>query len=308
LAVADGIKIYTIGIGNTPDEVDGPFLQSIADMTGGTYQFCSNYQQIWEAFKNIGAQLEQNISTTSDLNIVPERTQISGIWTNNTTFIPGTGKTWTDGNTSNPGSYSQQPEISLNGNIYNLTWNIDPIKLSHTWTLTYQVKAEKVGYTHPISNLSYASIHKYNSTDIIPVSIESDMVYVSSNLTDNMTDMDMLSIDIGMPYENCNITQPSQDILWTVTYHGIASYTTIKEYAPYVENVPLNDLNWKPIGGVDGSNRTYTFSDVWNLGSQVPPVKYVLRIKATDGWFSAERILNFTVAYKPGEIIVFDSR
>jgi PKD repeat protein len=300
-AVADGIKIYTIGIGNTPDEVDGPFLQEIADMTGGTYQFCSSYEEIWEAFKNIGAQLEQNISTTSDLNIVPERTQIAGVWYNNTTLIPGTGKTWTDGNTSNPGSYAQQPNIFLNGNMYNLTWNIDPIKLSHTWTLTYQVKAEKVGYTHPVSNLSYAAIHIYNSTDIIPVSIESDIVYVASNLTDNMTDVDMLSIHISMPYEGYPITQPSQDLLWTVNYHGIARYNVIKEYAPY------GTLNWKPIGGVDESNETHTFSDVWNLGSQVPPGRYTLRMRASDGWFNASSILNFTVQYMPGQINVVDS-
>jgi hypothetical protein len=304
LAVADGIKIYTIGIGNTPSDVDGPFLQNLADMTGGTYQFCSNYQQIWDAFKNIGYQLEQNISTTSDLNIVPEMTQIAGVWYNNTTFIPGTGRTWTDGNTSNPGVYSQEPGIYRNGNMYNLTWNIDPIKLSHTWTLKYQVRADKVGYTHPIGNTSFAAIHVYNSSDIVPVPLESDMVYVSSNLTDNMTDLNMLSIQISMPYDGYPITQPTQDLLWNVNYHGIATYTVIKEYAPYGVANP----KWTPIGGVDSSDHSQMFSDIWSLGSHVTPGKYTLRIRATDGLFSASSLVNFTVQYVPGQINVVDAR
>jgi hypothetical protein len=241
------------------------------------------------------------------LNLVPERTSISGIWYNNTTYIPGSARTWLDGNTSQPGSSSSSPIISLNGNMYNMSWNIDPIKLSHTWTLTYQVRADKVGYTHPIGNTSFAAIHVYNSSDIVPVPVESDMVYVSSNLTDNMTDLDMLSISITKPYEGYNITQSSQDLIWTVNYHGMADYSVVKEYAPY--GTPDNAPGWKPINGVNTANQTCTFSEVWGTVSQLTPNRmYTLRISATDGWFNATSKVNFWISYMPGEINVFDRR
>ncbi len=303
-AVTNGITLYTIGIGNDHSEVNETFLSWAASETGGHYYFVKDASELNEAFKDIGRRIEQNVSTSNsyiDVNMNKSQ-NLNASWSNNLSYVPGTAFTMVNRNLSTLKSSEPNTSVSEYYNTYN--WNITPIGLGENWTLNYTLKADKRGYAYPIGNTSigvFQMVRESNVTEWDSVYFHSDYVLVDDNLTDNMTDPNYLSISIVSPENNAEINYGFMPITWDVNYNNtIDNYTQVLEYAPAGTN------DYKLIAMGFSSNKTkQRFNYDWDISNiQLEPIKYTLRIRASDSLFYAEESRTIQMEYIPGQISI----
>ncbi len=145
----DHITVFTIGIGDTPTQVNEAYLKDLASMTGGQYFFVRDNVQLLEAYSTIGKIINQNITREgSTLNLIPERIEIDGALVDSTSYVPGSA--YTIKNNTSSTMRQVEPTITVDDGESMLSWAMDPIKIGDNWSLRYQIRANANGSTHPI--------------------------------------------------------------------------------------------------------------------------------------------------------------
>ncbi len=129
----------------TPSKVDEAFLRDLASKSKGKYFFVKNMAQLLAAYNVIGQDIKESITETSMINVTIEQ---NGMGVDNVSYVPGSAYTMLNNSTST----LTQVEPYFNETDNTLGWMVNPIKLGYNWTLTYKVRADVKGFTHPVGN------------------------------------------------------------------------------------------------------------------------------------------------------------
>jgi PKD repeat protein len=147
-AADNNITIDTIGLGMP----DINTLQTIASTTGGSYYKASSDEQLQNIYMNIAYNLTANVTTWSNVNMYTNCSQEYGpdtIYVNNSSTIT-TYNTVTHSGISS----KTEPQITDNGNDYNLTWVPGNLSFADIWTVNYQLMLNHSGSIEAINDSS----------------------------------------------------------------------------------------------------------------------------------------------------------
>jgi PKD repeat protein len=302
-AVQSHITIYTIGLASDRSDVNETLLQDIALRTGGKFYFVDmgDSLQLSNAYKSIGKDIDDHI--TKDDSMVYLITE-----NDNATYVgPAT-------ITNNTGTYSVDPynwpSLPTNGRHTTIGWPISSINLGQNIMVKYTMKGVKAGYTYPVSNLSYGMFYNQTGHTML-INITGPQLFIRNISSQDTSSYDMV-VQLISPvpgvegYYQAN--QGILDVIWNVTYTGLAPYTWTVDCAPTGTN------NYKVIASGKGilSERTQKNAATWNIKDMnlVGDSAYDLRITATDsyGLFTGSDKVTVRISYLyPGDKIVVTS-
>jgi hypothetical protein len=133
-AVAEGIVIFTISLGG---DIDEPFLQNIADRTGGQYYKADTPQDLLQIYSKIGTRV--NRTAGIDPDPFDNTPMIEDDVAPYLTVDPAS---FTDPLTGQPRPPSSFQQF---GDRTRLQWNVDRIDINETWAVEYAVTSARLG-------------------------------------------------------------------------------------------------------------------------------------------------------------------
>ncbi|UCF07551.1 MAG: lamin tail domain-containing protein, partial [Thermoplasmata archaeon] len=144
ISADNGITIYTIGLGSSVAE---DLLKEVANITGGQYFYADNASQIPEIYKLIASYFIRDTAgrDTDTSDAMPMVRDVLPPWID---LVQG--------------SFNVDPDVNyVNETGYRiLEWNISEILINEIWQVTFQVKANRLGWIYA-NDIEHSRIH-YN--------------------------------------------------------------------------------------------------------------------------------------------------
>ncbi len=177
-AAANGIIIYTIGLGNNINE---PLLRDVADITGGMYMKALVAEDLDAIYQAIG----ESVRTLAgyDDNTTDDIPMVNVFLPSYINYVPGSGDPTPD-------------YIGQIGGKTNLQWNVTRLSLNETWTARLNVTSNLAGtnisaMSYPDSMVTYI---RYDDThanmsfpapliDVIAPILYPDLIIVPSDIS-----------------------------------------------------------------------------------------------------------------------------
>jgi hypothetical protein len=147
-AVAEGIVVYTIGLGSGADRT---YLESIANRTGGRFYQASSPQDLLQIYAEIGTRINRTAGVDPDTTDASPMIEDAIAPYLNT--IPGS---FHDPVTGAP----RPPDFMLRlADRTILQWNVSSVEINETWAVTYSVRSTRIGVQdvalHPDARVAY---------------------------------------------------------------------------------------------------------------------------------------------------------
>lgn len=166
LARQNHTVIYTIGFGKNEAEVD-PVLSEIANITGGRYYFAPNADELKSIFRGIAANLTNFTAEGATLNLHLPHNYVTDLSLATATYVTNSSNS-TTGDATNfiaptfPQKGNAEPNVTYEGNISMLTWELPNLMPGEKWGVWYQLIVQGAGYVPlilPSSNITYTDMN-----------------------------------------------------------------------------------------------------------------------------------------------------
>lgn len=269
-AKADGITIYTIGMGMADQQT----LYNIASITGGSNYTAVSDLQLNQAYSDILSDLKSVVANSSTMYVSTNRSVVNGTISSDAEYVPGSAVIRNPNGTTFY-SPTSDPTKVISDTQYTLIWNPGAIKLNEMWNLTYQLKVLRNGTINPINNNSYVVYYRSDNgiNTTYYTNFGGDAIYVNSSLGPNLTNSSGLISITNAKASNSSLMQLS----WHVDYNGTTSY--------------VQDISIMGSDGVIIPIPSQYYS-IQNLGSNRPSADWVITVDT--------RRLNNGKGLKPG--------
>ena len=271
-AGANGIKIFTIALGNEPSHDE---LQSYANQTGGTFYNATAGDDLTQVYADIATKLQEAAGVNTTMNLAfdtvmintstptedvfeyvydPEHPPVSTrevkYWTENKTFI------W-------------EPEVEDQRRDWEgdqtLSFDVGDIYRNQTWETTFRLKVLKEGNIDIFGN---DSVIRFNGT-VGPTELGLPHTFITARL--NLSETDIVAAQIELTQESLNTDEPGILVpTWGLNYTGNRSVTQKIMYQFSQDNIWW-DGNWHEVDTLHhpaDTNVNGTYSSTLNLGEK----------------------------------------
>jgi len=147
-AVAEGIVIYTVGLGSSADRT---YLEDIANRTGGRFYQASSPQDLLQIYAEIGTRINRTAGVDPDTtDAFPMVEDAIAPYLNT---IPGSFHDPATGAPRPPDFMWRRADRTI------LQWNVSRIEINETWAVRYSVTSTRIGVQdvalHPDARVAY---------------------------------------------------------------------------------------------------------------------------------------------------------
>jgi uncharacterized protein YegL len=269
-AKANGILIFTIGLG---DQADETLLQQIATITGGMYYYSPTPDNLMAIFGYIAEELIMIAGQDTDPgDSLPMLTDVLPPYIS---YVPGSFIDPITGDPRDPTNIT----VDIFGNTH-LEWNISQIAIGETWIVTFDITSNLIGLqetnVYGISSVNYTRYLDANTTVMTNDSLARVWVNV-------------LPIPPLPPVLYCNLTDNKNDVWlnWslpaTPTDHYLIYRALDKQTFDFSNPWKDTSLDINPISGIlDPTNRNWLDIDA-GLPSEPSEYYYVVRSVEASG-------------------------
>jgi hypothetical protein len=152
-AIANNIKIYTVGLGK---DHDAQLLRWISSQTGGKYYYAEEAEDLLEIYEELSSQF-RNFTAGMDTDLKDSEPLLRDVLPDWINYIPG--------------SFSKDPDyigVSSNGGTV-LEWNISGISIGETWSVSYNISSTRTGDFVLITDVDLARVKYFSQEDAVQV-------------------------------------------------------------------------------------------------------------------------------------------